>query len=373
MSEGRGSNVVHCDPSFGAVNDMAVDASGILVAVATETGVCIYTAEVLLCDTDAENMRSCPQQGRSYSFTTTLPLRTECAHAISWAPSVYYNTSALAVGYESGRVSIWRGPLEKHKTDFEEVYTTRLAASVWSIAWAPYEYGERVFVVGSADGALTAFVAMDSLWVKHTLHHPSSPAHHRRGCCCISFAPFLPSSALLATSLTASTPADITPLQLIACDRSPSIVVWKSQPQEHPEGEASSPHPPENGAVGLLPSPTIGPSWEIVGELPLPTDNPTLTFPCPPSWREVAWARNEGLPFHYAAAGSEEGFVAVWLLQEEVWRLVFVDTQETAPVTRMSWSEVGSFLLVSYANGSVRMWKESPRGEWEVVSQVPAL
>jgi WD40 repeat protein len=92
---------------------------------------------------------------------------------------------------------------------------------------------------------------------------------------------------------------------------------------------------------------------------------------CTAHWQEVSWAPNNGLPFTYIAAGSADGLVVIWSQDglDGKWKAVLLPQQEDR-IGRLSWSHVGSFLLISCANGAASMWKEQSSGEWEQVSSL---
>eukprot|EP00796_Vickermania_ingenoplastis_P008353 gene8353-5851_t len=325
----------------GEVADMAVNDNGAWVAVAAEDGVHTYMA--------AEQ----PGKAQGWRHVASVGSAADPVNSVAWAPSAFYNPGFVACT-RSGTVSLWR--FVEQLWRFEEVYSTKLGSPAWRVAWAPQEYG-RLFAVGAADGSLTTFSGVEALWESHTFHRQPS-GQHQSGCTSLSFAPFMPSSALLKAELHAHSPVSIAPLQLVSCDRGPSVVVWTQQP----------PAEEELGVDQAAPSP-----WSPATELPLSFEGAAAgAFPAAPTWREVAWAPNNGLPFHYVAAGSSEGFIGVWVFDEQAWRLVLADTSRSAAVTRLSWSEVGSFLLASYADGSVAMWQETPSGAWKLATELEA-
>lgn len=317
------------------VEDMAVDDSGAwLAAAASSGGAHVFTAAA-----------SGPSKKREWQYVTALNAE-ESIVGVAWAPSSFYSGPALLTSSNAGAVTLWRSvePIGK----FEPVYRAQLPAGRLSLSWATEEYG-RVFAVGGSDGCITVFRGVEAAWVQESFIASSSTTFSIRSLC---FSPsFLPSSALLSTPLNANTPAQMAPLQILSCDGSSVVSLWVEATQTT-DGDGEGPRPPR---------------WVLGTELPLV---PADSFPHSPSWREVAWAKNSGLPFHYVAAGSEEGYLAIWVFTEETWVLSWSDNGQGSPVTRLSWSEVGTFLLVSYADGSVKMWRETPSDGWAVVSQL---
>lgn len=342
----------------------------------------------------------------------------------AWAPSTLY-TTALLVCTSQGIISLRRLVAEpsgfaafsssRHLPYFEEVYRTTLALSRACCAtWAPVEFGRMFAVGGAVDGCITIFTGVDGVWIKESLYPPpvdasnSSDAHLQTSlplggekpvCTSLCFGPFWPSSALLTAPLlrngeTRSSPADIAFLQLVSCDRGKYVWLWERQfrkPVSERGDRAGVSARPSPGASVRSPldddhSSNSSFEWTLKGALPLASsfcpsshlssrDGVTvMPFDCVPSWREVSWAESQGLPFHYVAAGSEEGFVAIWEFDEEEWKLVHADqSSANGAVTRLSWSEVGTFLLVSYADGRVVMWKETSNAGWKVATELEDL
>lgn len=393
-----------------------MDESGLWLAVATTTGVQLYMAcdaggvgdtsssPVVFTAQQKNEMKECdggaaPRQWKLITVVgggadgSPSPAGSDAVLGVAWAPSVYY-TAGVVTCSESGRVSLWRSVDAMGR--FEEVYRAQLPAAAWRVTWAAQEYG-RIFAVSAADGSITTFTGVDAVWVQQRLPPPTLPAEPQqfceRGCTGIGFAPFLPSNALLNIPFNVSMPADLSPLQLVSCYRSPRILIWWRQLSRVAglagggSGQAGSTVPNSNGVEGAhtgedrhhhsAESPTS--SWSVATELPLvlqdsPAGPSSPGFPTPPCWREVAWAKNAGLPFHYVAAGSEEGYVGVWIHNDQEWRLVLADASSRGvAVTRLSWSEVGTFLLVSYADGQVVMWKETATGGWKVVTELEGV
>lgn len=333
MPEGDSSGL-HCLPD--EIRDMAVDDGGLWLAVATSDGAHIYTAggDEPIPPTDSSG-----PSGRDWSYVCTVGNPGEAMHCVAWAPASFYSGAALVGCSSSGLVFLWRSVAPVGK--FEVVYQAALPSPGWRVAWAPEVYG-RIFAVGASDGTVTSFCGVEGAWIKETF----AANTQQLPVLDLSFAPFLPSNALLSIPLNVHAPPQIAPLQLAVCGEGASVSLWA---RTFSGGENS-------GAA----------SWHFTASLPIPAG----TFHGAASWREVAWAKNNGLPFHYIAAGSTEGFLAVWVFTEESWRLAFSDASVAAPVTRLSWSEVGSFLLVSYGDGAVRMWRETPLDGWQIASQL---
>ncbi|CAD7696292.1 unnamed protein product [Ostreobium quekettii] len=84
---------------------------------------------------------------------------------------------------------------------------------------------------------------------------------------------------------------------------------------------------------------------------------------------DVAWAPNMGLPKNTIASAGQDGKVLVWKERDKAgWDKVLVKDFQ-APVWRLSWSITGNILAVSDASNNVSLWKESPTGKWQQVTQ----
>jgi protein transport protein SEC13 len=91
--------------------------------------------------------------------------------------------------------------------------------------------------------------------------------------------------------------------------------------------------------------------------------------------RDVAWCNNIGLMHDTVATCSEDQKVKIWRKASsapggeagwEVAKEIAINT----PAWKVSWSQVGNMLAVSGGDNQVIVYKESPTGEWEVVSKV---
>ncbi|KEG11869.1 putative protein transport protein Sec13 [Trypanosoma grayi] len=302
----------------GPVTDAAVDAAGKRVAACGEDG----TIRIFALDRERTSR---------WSLLVVLEGHTGPVVSVSWAPPPLYFSALLSCG-EDCQVVLWSdlGPAE----GWAKVYATTLASAPWCAAWAPAEYG-KIFAVGCASGAVMVFAGRDQQWSHTELSaHPSA-------CCSLSWAPSLPPGTLLTVPL-----------------------------ESELRGGSSSPPPP--GGMPLAPPRivTCGGErcvkvWTLCGEEWKPQE---LPVDVDASWRVVAWSPSMGVPFTYIAAGSDEGFVVVWSQDGPArgeWNRMVLPQQEFG-VTKLSWSLVGTFLLVSCANGTANMWQESASSRgWE--------
>jgi protein transport protein SEC13 len=219
-------------------------------------------------------------------------------------------------------------------------YTRPLPNTPTSIAWAPHEYGPQ-FACATANGKVFVFtgaVAANSRIVEQW--DVSDFDAHPNTCTSLSWAPCLPPGAL-CTMPVSQQPGQqlhtgLPPQRIVTAGNERGLKVWRFIPQDR--------------------------HWareELMRE------------DVSASWVEVAWAPNLGLPFHYIAGGSVEGLVMIWRQDglDGKWSSVVLP-QFGDTITRLSWSHVGTFLLVSCADQTASLWRETPTGEWEQQSML---
>lgn len=224
------------------------------------------------------------------------------------------------------------GPLE-----WAISYSRRFPAPVVSMAWSPEEFGIAL-ACACADGKI--YVVDNSNKSSWSVTH--FDAHTNCGCTGVSWAPYITPGSLLSMPLVPErgpTGAPIAPPppvpRLVTCGREPTARVWRYSRAEQ--------------------------MWLHEGDL---QDSPASTQ------RDVAWAPNVGMPFSYIAAASDDKFVTVWLQDgglDGMWRATALPPFDDA-VVKVSWSLVGTFLLVACANNTASIWKEDVQGGWAQVS-----
>ncbi|ONK79168.1 uncharacterized protein A4U43_C01F3620 [Asparagus officinalis] len=76
--------------------------------------------------------------------------------------------------------------------------------------------------------------------------------------------------------------------------------------------------------------------------------------------RDVAWARNLGLPKSTIASASQDGTVVIWTVAKEgdQWEGKVLCDFKT-PVWRVSWSLTGNIMAVADGNNNATLWKEA--------------
>ena len=317
-------------------------------------------------------------------------------HRVAWAPMKTPNTLLVATTAE---LVIWVGDgkvnghwVKKHTIPVQSEWGAPL-----SIAWAdfPYEKPYGMFAVSHMDGCVRIHSCLNKDfgvaegWVLSStfLAVPS-----RQPCTGVSWAPCYGPGYLL--SLPAS--AILTPQEqsqhrlpaprLVTCGVERSVRVWKLVRQNWVEED-------------------------VLNDFPQ----------CTTVVRDVMWAPNDGLPFTYIAACTDEGAVCIWLRfsldddsnntnqnnnnnnnnnngqqqhiqngasgtvsnghaniaednsTKDTWRPVGLPVFPQ-PACRVSWSSQGTVLAVTCADGSSSMWMESEEGPWvRVVNDVAAV
>ncbi|KAK7201009.1 protein transport protein SEC13 [Novymonas esmeraldas] len=342
----------------GAVTDIAADANGRHLATAGSDGT-VRVYESVASSKEPSQYKGGPQP-TVWSAVAVLQCGADDQAAtvtcVAWAPTVFYAAALVTCTEAANEVALWCDV--GNDGHYRKIYAHALAAPGWCVAWAPHEYG-KLFAVGCADGAVVVFTGgPDGTWDIHSFES------HSLGCSGISFAPFFPPGVLLMAPLekdVGNVPANAPPMplappRLVTCGGGRSVKLW-THSFAPPAGGEGSGAPPES-------------VW-----LPMELEAPDAAST--PAWREVSWAPNLGLPFTYIAAGSEDGLVAVWLQDGPAstpWQCRLLSPPHGTsgePVTKLSWSLIGTFLLVSHSDGTVAMWKEtSSRGAWRIVSEL---
>ncbi|KAG5499793.1 hypothetical protein GH5_03928 [Leishmania sp. Ghana 2012 LV757] len=341
------------------VTDIAADANGRHLATASSDGTVRVYESVTSSSKEASQYKGGPQA------TTWSPVAVlQCSSGdqvatvtcVAWAPTAFYTAALVTCTEGTNEVALWCDV--GNDAQYRKIYVYTLATAGWCVAWAPHEYG-KLFAVGCADGTVVVFTGgPDGTWDIHSFES------HPHGCSGLAFSPFFPPGALLMAPLEEdldnfsgnAPPLPLAPPRLVTCGGGRFVKLWTHSFAPRPAGDSTG-----------APLESV---WTSV-ELEAPEASGT------PAWREVSWAPNLGLPFTYIAAGSEDGLVAVWVQDRPAsnqWQCRLLPPPHGTPgenVTKLSWSLVGTFLLVSYADGMVAMWKEAGNhGEWRVVSEL---
>eukprot|EP00758_Cryptobia_borreli_P002503 Tbor_TRINITY_DN3077_c0_g1::TRINITY_DN3077_c0_g1_i1::g.17300::m.17300/K14004/SEC13; protein transport protein SEC13 len=296
---------------------------------------------------------------------------------LAWAPPRCVGFPLASCGLEDCQVVIWRAPPSQEDTvntnkntqirsissyipaKWDASYTAKFPAPVVCLQWAPEEYGTTL-ACACADGRVyiidNANPSVYDAW-----NTTSFDAHIRAGCTGVSWAPYLPSGALISMPLNTAqlnamgagcsgpqVPVSIP--RLVTCGNERTVRIWRFSKVERVWLHEHD----LDGCPGLC---------NADGRL---RDSSML---------DVSWAPNIGLPFSYIAAGSSEGCVTIWLQDtvEDPWRVITLPPFR-APVVKVQWSGLlGTFLMVSCADNTMSIWKEEPSGDWEQMTRVSPL
>lgn len=248
---------------------------------------------------------------------------------LSWAHHRFGGLLA-ACGMDKS-VTVW---VETSDRQWVKSYTRTLPHVPTSIAWAPHEYGQQ-FACATSNGKVFVFTGVTApnsrsveQWeVTDFDAHPST-------CTSLSWAPCLPPGALYTIPVSQAAGQQLNtglpPQRLVTAGNEKGLKVWRFIPQDR--------------------------HWareELIRE------------DVNASWVEASWAPNLGLPFTYVAGGAVDGLVVVWRQDglDGKWSSVALP-QFGGAITRLSWSHVGTFLLVSCADQTATLWREAPSGEW---------
>lgn len=264
---------------------------------------------------------------------------------VAWAPHRF--GSMLASGSMDGFLTIWSeiAGQGQGQRQWVKSFSKQLPSTPMCVAWAPHEYGAQI-ACASSSGRVYMFSGSSTPAAgggKQAVEQWDIQEFeaHATTCTSLSWAPCLPPGSLCSMPLApqAAAAQGIPPPRLATVGGERNVKVWRYAPQDR--------------------------HWV--------REEPVVREELATSWVEVAWAPNIGLPFTYIAAGSDEGFVAVWSQDglDGRWRSVVLP-QFSDRITRLSWSHIGTLLLVSCADQTATMWRELPNGEWEQQSSIAA-
>ncbi|KAJ2715973.1 GTPase-activating protein S13 [Coemansia spiralis] len=267
--------------------------------------------------------------GKQQKFLEALKGHTGPVWQVSWAHPKF--GSVLASCSYDGSVLVWKetagagfAVIKKHD---------KHQASVNAIAWAPHELGP-VLLCGSSDGktSLLTFTE-EGVWDVQMIR-----SAHATGVNAVSWAP-----AIAAGAFTQPDAAQAAGLvrQFATGGSDNNVKVWAYSDDRK--------------------------TYEVVHTLEGHSD-----------WvRDVAFAPNIGLPRTYLASCSQDKNVYIWTLDalaaqngSPAWERTPLTEPFPDVVWRVSWSMSGNILAVSCGNNRITLWKESPKGTWECISEV---
>lgn len=302
--------------NVGNPTDASVSSNGKLLAVANEAGaVHIFDAT-------------------SSATLATLDVFNEAITRVAWA-NVKFGTAFMACN-NSGTVAWWTAG---NDMKFSKASDRQIEGACTSAAWAPVEFGPMVALASSV-GEVHILHAKTPDFRNWEAQSPFRA--HNSGCNSVSWCPCLAPSALL--SLPLGTPGSqqqsmaLPPPRLVTGGNERAVRIWRYLAQDR--------------------------HWLQEQELcELPADTTAVA--------DAAWASNVGIPFSYIAAATDEGAVAVWAQDgnDGKWNCTALPVF-ASPVSRVSWSAVGTVLCVDCADGTSTLWREDSSGAWGELHRV---
>lgn len=330
----------------GPVNDVSVEPCGKVVATCGDEG------SIHLYHLPADVAASSSQLSR---IGTLVGTHRGPVVRLAWASKPPINTGQegakrgafLASAGLDCQVVIWFcDDVIGNAATWQPVCVRSFAAPTISLSWAPPEFGYTL-ACACSDGRVNLVDNTNpqdpSLWGGNSFE-----GHIIAGCSGVSWAPFLPPGCLSTMPLNQ--------VQLMAASQggaNASLQVPNPVPRLVTSGFERT--------LRVWRFSRVDKHWVHEHDLTMcGGDDETV--------RDVSWAPNIGAPFSYIAAGSTSGRVCIWLQDglEGMWRCIQLPRME-APVCRVHWSHLGTFLTVTYADGTCSTWKEQPTGDWDEV------
>ncbi len=243
---------------------------------------------------------------------------------------------------------------------WQTVFEATLPSICPSIAWSPPQYG-LIVAAACGDGTVSVFSASADLnanWQQKTF------TAHEKGCVCLTWAPPLTPNSIAHLPLVPPQPGQ--PVQPTAGAAPASSALALPHPRIATGGRGEK-------VVKIWKYFSNDREWGLDGNLnDLPSsERGNNSFDVV---RDVAWAPNQGLPFSYLAACTDEGKIMVWRQDgvEGIWQPHLVVTgregNSAPPVCRLYWSAVvGSVLVAVWKDGISTMFVEDgKKGEWKL-------
>ena len=89
---------------------------------------------------------------------------------------------------------------------------------------------------------------------------------------------------------------------------------------------------------------------------------------------DISWAPSMGRSFYFIATASKDESVRIWKVAkgkiEDEWKLA--EDESFGQVWRVEWNVTGTMLASSGDDGRVRLWKQSPKGDWRCCDKITA-
>lgn len=326
-------DTAHC----GLIHDAQIDPFGQCLATASADG------HVRLWDI---------REPTEPAFLTELSGHAGAVHQVAWAPP---NCGALLASASSdGSVALW-GRRAKRPTEWQMLRRQELEryGAVRALAWAPHEHGV-VLACASANGVVTVLTYLGPFFsgedaVEHRWQDNSFQAHPRQANGCSWASP--PEFADKAVGMKGARLAT-------AGDNGVCIWSWDDDEEKWWEEEVGDRAPPAPAAE----------TGAVVPASPAPPERPEKVA------RDVAWKPWDGLCEWLASACGET--VVFWTQKDdgfgEQWRAV-EQVSLGEEVWKVSWSDIGGVLLVSFGGKEQRtaLLKQRLDGVWDIMDVAP--
>ncbi|RCH86024.1 GTPase-activating protein S13 [Rhizopus azygosporus] len=261
--------------------------------------------------------------GDNHTLTHTITDNTAPVWQVTWAHPKF-GTILASCAYD-GRVLIFK---EQNGTWTKIHENNKHTASVNSVAWAPHELG-AILACASSDGKVSIHEYKDNgSWETQMIDA------HGIGCNAVTWAPAAIPGSLVQASGGNPNVNVVKKIVSAGCDNLIKIWGYKEETKTWYEEETLDGHS----------------DWV----------------------RDVAWAPNVGLPKSYLASCSQDKSVLIWTQEHPKAEWTHKTLGEKFPdvVWRVSWSLSGNVLAVSCGDNKVTLWKESPKGDWELLQTV---
>ncbi|KAI8075950.1 WD40-repeat-containing domain protein [Gilbertella persicaria] len=258
--------------------------------------------------------------GDNQTLSHTITDNTAPVWQVSWAHPKF-GTILASCAYD-GRVLIFK----EQNGNWTKIHeNNKHTASVNSVAWAPHELG-AILACASSDGKISIHeYKEDGSWETQLIDA------HGIGCNAVTWAPAAIPGSLVQTNSGNPNVNVVKKVVSAGCDNLIKIWGYKDDTKTWQEEETLDGHS----------------DWV----------------------RDVAWAPNVGLPKSYLASCSQDKSVLIWTQEspKSEWTHKTLGQKFPDVVWRVSWSLSGNVLAVSCGDNKVTLWKESSKGDWELL------
>ncbi|CAG8473156.1 3075_t:CDS:2 [Ambispora leptoticha] len=278
-----------------------------------------YGKKLATCSSD-RSIKIFEIDGENRRLIETLKGHEGPVWQIAWAHPKFGNILASS-SYDT-KVIIWKEQNGNWSKIKEHSMHT---ASVNSVAWAPHDFGP-ILACASSDGKVSVLTFKDDgTWDAHMFEA------HGIGANSVSWAPATVPGSLVQVTGGAPNLKQAKRFVSGGCDNLVKIWAYREESNSWTEEESLEGHS----------------DWV----------------------RDVAWAPNIGLPKSYLASCSQDKTVLIWTQDnsKSEWNKKSLQPERFPDVVwRVSWSLSGNILAVACGDNKISLWKENPRGDWEI-------